>query len=117
MRISDWSSDVCSSDLSFRLPRWLRCTNRKEGGIARQPGCAEQSADPPISKTEIGIGAAVLLVLVGDYWALSETGALSAPGDDKARRSRIDSLGVGGLLAVLLVETTEGSGVGQKRAS
>src|SRR3546814_17668159 len=24
MRISDWSSDVCSSDLIFNQPRWLR---------------------------------------------------------------------------------------------
>src|SRR3546814_12710911 len=88
----------------IRLPRWLRCTNRKEGGIARQPGCAEQSADPPISKTKIGIGAAVLLVLVGVYWALSETGALSAPGDEQALRSRIDRLGVWGPLPVIGLE-------------
>src|SRR3546814_18476399 len=28
MRISDWSSDVCSSDLAFH-PRWTSCISRK----------------------------------------------------------------------------------------
>src|SRR3546814_3638756 len=34
MRISDWSSDVCSSDLSFRL--WY-CCNPEWGQVSLQP--------------------------------------------------------------------------------
>src|SRR3546814_2815573 len=29
MRISDWSSDVCSSDLLSRLPEWTRDTHER----------------------------------------------------------------------------------------
>src|SRR3546814_14782635 len=41
MRISDWSSDVCSSDLSLRRKRWVRlqADEREQFGLqlARQP--------------------------------------------------------------------------------
>src|SRR3546814_14658419 len=58
MRISDWSSDVCSSDLSSR-PRAPGCASRTGGGdssedslVDPQPRIARQAHDPLV---EIGI--------------------------------------------------------------
>src|SRR3546814_6951144 len=36
MRISDWSSDVCSSDLADRLERGVRCRRQRIVGARRQ---------------------------------------------------------------------------------
>src|SRR3546814_1079663 len=46
MRISDWSSDVCSSDLNSTLPKVMkRCRPRLE---ASQAACRMQSAAGPL---------------------------------------------------------------------
>src|SRR3546814_9113583 len=45
MRISDWSSDVCSSDLSFSMPSRNRCGRCGEQGAAnRSRGHASREA-------------------------------------------------------------------------
>src|SRR3546814_1441091 len=45
MRISDWSSDVCSSDLTTRptaqTPR--RCSPARHGSIGVSPGCSRSA--------------------------------------------------------------------------
>src|SRR3546814_15705677 len=38
MRISDWSSDVCSSDLADRIGRWRRSRDRRESHLGAIPG-------------------------------------------------------------------------------
>src|SRR3546814_1032953 len=51
MRISDWSSDVCSSDLSLPIIRWWRLTMQSSGGCspkksALEPRDAAAAASP-----------------------------------------------------------------------
>src|SRR3546814_15618221 len=45
MRISDWSSDVCSSDLPPRAAAERYCRTRKGAAPAGNPGTPRQSAD------------------------------------------------------------------------
>lgn len=54
---------------------------------------------------KIAIGAMVALILVGAYWGLSETGVLSALGDQQALRDRIERLGFWGPLALIVLMT------------
>src|SRR3546814_18763714 len=52
MRISDWSSDVCSSDLFERL------LQRQENGRKRLPGSGTLAARPAVrARTPVGQGA------------------------------------------------------------
>src|SRR3546814_14027091 len=52
MRISDWSSDVCSSDLEYRSHQWLSCSderrrlyNRSFGGLRQEDRKRESVPD------------------------------------------------------------------------
>src|SRR3546814_10410804 len=46
MRISDWSSDVCSSDLEARRKPGARGLGHSRGRHPRTPGDAQPCADP-----------------------------------------------------------------------
>src|SRR3546814_6275774 len=69
MRISDWSSDVCSSDLRRRRIRRLRRGRARRGG-GRRDGCAgsTRSGDGTPGRVELGqeLGAALGLVVLAD---------------------------------------------------
>src|SRR3546814_20969436 len=59
MRISDWSSDVCSSDLAQRLPQPLRGGLLQQGGAQRD--VREREAAVPEQDGLVGALAARLL--------------------------------------------------------
>src|SRR3546814_2957161 len=63
MRISDWSSDVCSSDLPVRQPEHGRCLLR--GAQGTRPASA---ADPPreVRFVQVVTARAGIAALVGD---------------------------------------------------
>src|SRR3546814_19369019 len=73
MRISDWSSDVCSSDLvvSFHIPFLLRrgggvaflLKGKEKRGVAQlSPGTVDQQILRYAAKEAAGIGEAVALI-------------------------------------------------------
>src|SRR3546814_7891115 len=84
MRISDWSSDVCSSDLREKLPQrgrqayysfengtLLNRLNRQQSGSMKREG--GKPGGEPVFKIREGGGQA--LVLNGDVWLdLNPTG-------------------------------------------
>src|SRR3546814_12284493 len=68
MRISDWSSDVCSSDLHIKLlflvrteecGQELRRDTREHSGAATQPGPSGRGRDTTAEKTRHLAGAAI----------------------------------------------------------
>src|SRR3546814_9147634 len=76
MRISDWSSDVCSSDLSnwgigFGVP-WI-CEARVRGSRNCQPGCRlqqssrQQQPEPVCCRSDNGDGAGVSRCGIGAH--------------------------------------------------
>ena len=67
---------------------------------------AAEQCGHPISKTKIATGAVVVLVLVGIYWWLWQSGALEALGDEQALRDGIQRLGIWGPLGIILLMTT-----------
>src|SRR3546814_8120314 len=59
MRISDWSSDVCSSDLrsDLRSTHWNRMPDRRPRPMNRDLGRRKESPRPPRSRCLGGGGA------------------------------------------------------------
>src|SRR3546814_13593061 len=75
MRISDWSSDVCSSDL--KLPLWRIPASRMKGDLDRQD---EINGDHLVPMTRQGL--AVLRAL----WPLTGEGELLFPSNRHSHR-------------------------------
>src|SRR3546814_6932778 len=84
MRISDWSSDVCSSDLS--LPRLLRTAFGVIGLSVFLAACA---ANPETAGRQTADPQATQLAQTGsDAWSESESGDFGEePGDNDPLRS------------------------------
>ena len=64
---SDWSSDVCSSDLEFDRICWLHTDGSVRGGITWDDICRLELPIPPIEKQ---------LEIVNSYKAITERIAL-----------------------------------------
>jgi len=64
-----------------------------------------QEKERPILTLKIAVGAVVVIVLVGLYWALSEAGVLSILGDKQTLREWIVRLGLWGPLAIVALMT------------
>src|SRR3546814_19472152 len=72
MRISDWSSDVCSSDLSFAadhmgLSSWRGKFNRTTGSVTLDPEAGTGTVEVKIDLASIDFGHAKL-----NHWATGE---------------------------------------------
>jgi uncharacterized membrane protein YdjX (TVP38/TMEM64 family) len=87
-----------------------------DGGLRRQAGISDGAvadASPRPSPRagghplwiRIAIGVALLLALAGAYWALSESGLLSALESKESLRREIDRLGMWGPLAIVALLT------------
>ncbi len=76
----------------------MRNRNHRSAAQARLPPSRDD--DRPLSKAKIATGAAVLLALAEIYWWLSESGALTALGDEQVLRDQIQRLGIWGPLGL-----------------
>src|SRR3546814_10025835 len=98
MRISDWSSDVCSSDLLVLMPN-----NPKAGGVSRRAeGDEREEAKEVLDKLEVPNGMGVIIRSNGvgrtleeiqwdanylaEIWAAIEKAAGERKGDRKSTR-------------------------------
>src|SRR3546814_15251998 len=107
MRISDWSSDVCSSDLA--CPRRRRNDRRR----ARCGGCRRSEATDRLSMTAVrrlGVGDVAAMrdlnALYADAFEDAETYRHDRPGDEWPER-QLDKVAI-----ILLVADAEGRVVG-----
>src|SRR3546814_16883105 len=100
MRISDWSSDVCSSDLGIALEGGIvappRFQGQKDGAIALAGiGAAEGSADRLFlgaeyaGETQRAFGRKQVAMLPCALQAEALAGAAAGAGRKRARRPRI----------------------------
>lgn len=64
-----------------------------------------EPSDRPVSKSKISVGAVVLLVVVGLYWWLWQSGSLDALGDKQALRDQIQRLGIWGPVGIMVLMT------------
>src|SRR3546814_13796292 len=97
MRISDWSSDVCSSDLRCslswilppdRLPvRRQCCTHFIEDGVGQRRGAARRgdSGGIPLVALQVGARADDLLAVVEAHHVLLQSAAVAVAGDGGER--------------------------------
>src|SRR3546814_7132317 len=103
MRISDWSSDVCSSDLGAysgyrcslswilppdRLPvRRQCCTHFIEDGVGQRRGAARRgdSGGIPLVALQVGARADDLLAVVAAHHVLLQSAAVAVAGDGGER--------------------------------
>src|SRR3546814_8018667 len=54
MRISDWSSDVCSSDLHAVLQTgWRQSGSHNGGGVEREAGCRRKQERPGATESQV----------------------------------------------------------------
>src|SRR3546814_2502765 len=120
MRISDWSSDVCSSDLRRPAPtergkKEAACRNTREGRAERRPGRARCVRAP--YPREAGVGtdsdpAGPLLAAKRGAPGLRQGEAARLAGRGKAVRER----GGAGMVAELAGQLGQGGGVEIGRA-
>ncbi len=75
--------------------------NKKHPSGTQTLSPSSRDDDRPLSKAKIATGAAVLLALAAIYWWLSESGALTALGDEQVLRDQIQRLGIWGPLGII----------------
>lgn len=73
-------------------------TDGRAQGDRHAAGSSEQ-----FPKRKIAIGATAVLVVVGTYWGLHQTGALAVLGDQQGLQDMIDRLGFWGPLAIIVL--------------